>query len=126
MLSLLAYRTNIDFTLMGTMLFFAVMLQFFIGMIAMAPHSFHFIAKIHQCFGVILFVFFFVHDTQIFIGGDHIIQIEPDRYIFAATNLFVDIELLYCYLLQLINFYMFVPRFLDLKDVKTSNQTLYY
>merc|ERR1712217_103791 len=55
------------------------------------------------CFGVMLFTFYIIYDTQLMIGeyGGHKQEFSLDDYVFAALNLYLDIINLFLELLQL-------------------------
>ena len=45
---------------------------------------------------------YIVYDTQLMMGGKHKYSIDPEEYIFAALNLYLDIINLFLYILTLI------------------------
>jgi len=53
-------------------------------------------------FGVLLFSFYIVYDTQLVVGGSHAHQFSVDDYAFAALNLYLDVINLFLYILQLL------------------------
>ena len=52
--------------------------------------------------GALLFMVYIVYDTQLMMGGKHKYSIDPEEYIFAALNLYLDIINLFLYILTLI------------------------
>lgn len=57
----------------------------------------------YACLGAFVFSGYILFDTQLMLGGKHKYAIEPEEYIFAALNLYIDIVNLFLYLLQLIS-----------------------
>jgi FtsH-binding integral membrane protein len=51
--------------------------------------------------GALIFSLYIVFDTQLMIGGRHKYALSPEEYIFAALNLYLDIVLLFIYILAL-------------------------
>ena len=45
---------------------------------------------------------YIVYDTQLMIGGKHKYSLDPEEYVFAALNLYLDIINLFLYLLSII------------------------
>merc|ERR1712088_1155687 len=43
-----------------------------------------------------------VFDTQMMMGGNHKYSLDPEEYVFAALNLYLDIINLFLYILQII------------------------
>lgn len=43
-----------------------------------------------------------VFDTQLLVGGGHRFSITPEEYIFAALTLYMDIVLLFLYILEIV------------------------
>ena len=55
-------------------------------------------------FGVILFSFYLIYDTQLIIGGKHRqYQFTEDMYILASLTLYLDIINIFIYLLEIMN-----------------------
>ena len=55
-------------------------------------------------FGVILFSFYLIYDTQLIIGGKHRqYQFTEDMYILGALTLYLDIINIFIYLLEIMN-----------------------
>ncbi|KAG0716984.1 Protein lifeguard 1 [Chionoecetes opilio] len=99
-LTLFAFQTKWDFTLMGGMLYtFLIMLLVF-GIMAGIFRS-DILNILYACLGALLFSFYIVFDTQIMLGGDHKLAISPEEYIFAALNLYLDVVNLFIYLLAI-------------------------
>lgn len=45
---------------------------------------------------------YLVFDTQLLVGGGHRFSITPEEYIFAALTLYMDIVLLFLYILEIV------------------------
>ena len=52
--------------------------------------------------GALVFMVYIVYDTQLMIGGKHKYSLDPEEYVFAALNLYLDIINLFLYLLSII------------------------
>ena len=52
--------------------------------------------------GALVFMIYIVYDTQLMIGGKHKYSLDPEEYVFAALNLYLDIINLFLYLLSII------------------------
>lgn len=100
-LTLFAFQTKIDFTMMGGVLFAATLILMVFGIIVMFWHG-KVITLVYASFGALLFSIYIIYDTQIMIGGKHKYAISPEEYIFAALNLYLDIVNLFLYILTII------------------------
>lgn len=110
-LTLYAFNTHIDYTVCGAVLYRGLCLGFIGGMVSMAPFS----AKpafpiIHSFYGVFLFAFFIVYDTQIMLGGTHFVRIDPSRHNFITINIYVNMQMMFYYHLHLFSFYYNAPQ----------------
>mmetsp|Transcript_21828 Transcript_21828/g.61427 ORF Transcript_21828/g.61427 Transcript_21828/m.61427 type:complete len:120 (-) Transcript_21828:287-646(-) len=100
-LTVYAFTTKRDFTMMGGSLFAALFVLIIIGFMSIWWHS-QGLNLVYAGFGALLFCVFIVYDTQIMIGGKHKkYAISPDEYVFAALNLYLDVVNLFLYLLAL-------------------------
>merc|ERR1712116_63233 len=52
--------------------------------------------------GAIIFSLYIVFDTQMMMGGNHKYSLDPEEYVFAALNLYLDIINLFLYILHII------------------------
>jgi len=52
--------------------------------------------------GAIIFSLYIIFDTQMMMGGKHKYSLDPEEYVFASLNLYLDIINLFLYLLQII------------------------
>jgi len=109
-LALTAYAcvTKSDFTGIGVYLFALLAVFLIFGLIlwlwplitgTMPPRG---IVLIYSGLGVLLFMWYIIHDTQRIVGGAHRKhQFSVDDYVFAALNLYLDIVNLFVYILQI-------------------------
>jgi protein lifeguard len=100
-LTLFAFQTKWDFTLMGGILYVAALVLFLFGIIAIIIPG-QIITLLYAAAGTLIFSVYLVYDTQLMIGGDHKYSISPEEYIFAALNLYMDIVNLFLFILMLI------------------------
>lgn len=98
-LTIFSFQTKWDFTMMGGILFVCLIVLFLFGILAI------FLGDIFRLFlaaaGALLFSVYLVYDTQLMIGGNHKMSISPEEYIFAALNIYMDIIMIFLYLLRL-------------------------
>ena len=52
--------------------------------------------------GALIFSLYIVFDTQLMMGGNHKYSLDPEEYIFAALNLYLDIINLFLYILMIV------------------------
>ncbi|XP_052894610.1 protein lifeguard 1-like [Anopheles moucheti] len=100
-LTLFAFQTKWDFTMMGGILFTAVLVLFLFGLIAMFIPG-KTIQLIYSSLGALLFSFYLVYDTQIMMGGNHKFSISPEEYVFAALCLYLDVINIFLHILSII------------------------
>ena len=106
LLTIYACNTHIDYTVCGALLYHGLCVAFVGGMAAMALFtSQHDFLVAHALYGIFLFAFFFIYDTQIMLGGEHFVRIEPMRHNYVVVNLFVDMMMMFYYHLHV--FYYF-------------------
>ncbi|GFT27383.1 protein lifeguard 1 [Nephila pilipes] len=99
-LTVFAFQTKYDFTMMGGMLFVALLIFVIFGFLTIFLYS-QVVRLIYACIGALIFSLYLVYDTQLLIGGHHKYSISPEEYIFAALNLYLDIINLFIYILQI-------------------------
>jgi len=101
-LTLFAFQTKIDFTACGGMLCALLMILFVAGIII----SFMGVSKIamigYGSAGALIFSLYIVYDTQLMMGGKHKYSLDPEEYIFASLNLYLDIINLFMYILMIV------------------------
>lgn len=100
-LTLFAFQTKWDFTVMGGVLFVAVIILMLFGIIAIFFPG-KTITIVYASLGALLFSIYLVYDTQLMMGGEHKYSISPEEYIFAALNLYLDIINIFMYILTII------------------------
>ncbi|XP_058462787.1 protein lifeguard 1 isoform X3 [Malaya genurostris] len=100
-LTLFAFQTKWDFTVMGGVLFVAVIILMLFGIIAIFFPG-KTITIVYASLGAMLFSIYLVYDTQLMMGGEHKYSISPEEYIFAALNLYLDIINIFMYILTII------------------------
>ncbi|ETN66288.1 hypothetical protein AND_001938 [Anopheles darlingi] len=100
-LTLFAFQTKWDFTMMGGILFVAVLVLMLFGIIAMFFPG-KTITIVYASAGALLFSFYLIYDTQIMLGGDHKYSISPEEYVFAALNLYLDVINIFLHILSII------------------------
>ncbi|XP_054637481.1 protein lifeguard 1 [Dunckerocampus dactyliophorus] len=102
-LSVFAMQTKWDFTMAsGSLWVFAWTLLSFALLCAILRSQFAYIA--YACLGTLLFSLYLVFDTQRIVGGKHRkYEVSPEEYVFAALSLYLDIVVLFLFLLKLIN-----------------------
>ncbi|XP_046993181.1 protein lifeguard 1-like [Schistocerca americana] len=100
-LSIFAFQTKWDFTVMGGVLFVAVIILMIFGIVAIFIPG-KVIILIYASLGALIFSVYLVYDTQLMIGGKHKYSISPEEYIFAALNLYLDIINIFLYILTII------------------------
>ena len=100
-LTVYAITTKSDFTVCGPLLF---VLGFLFAMVSILGFFMGFRNNLFfACFGVFLFSFYLIYDTQIIVGGKHRkYQLEEDQYILGALILYLDIINLFLYILEIL------------------------
>lgn len=99
-LTLFAFQTKWDFTVMGGLLLVLVTSLIMFGIFA-AIFNDRILQMVYAWLGALLFSFYLVFDTQLILGGKHRITISPEEYVFAALNLYLDIINLFLYILAI-------------------------
>jgi protein lifeguard len=87
-LTLFAFQTKWDFTMMGGILFVAVVILFLFGLVAMFFPG-KTIQLIYGSLGALIFSFYLIYDTQMIMGGKHKYSISPEEHIFAALSIYL-------------------------------------
>jgi Integral membrane protein, interacts with FtsH len=100
-LTLFAFQTKWDFTVMGGALFVALIILVIFGIVACFIPG-RVITLVYASCGALLFSLYLVYDTQLMMGGKHKYSISPEEYIFAALNLYLDIVNIFLYILAII------------------------
>lgn len=100
-LTLFAFQTKWDFTVMGGFLL-VVMVVFLLFGLLMFFFQTHVMRLIYCSLGVLIFSLYLLYDTQLMMGGNHQYALSPDEYVFAALNLYIDIVQIFMYILGLL------------------------
>lgn len=99
-LSIYAYKTKDDFTLLGGTLF-ASLILLIIGSIINIFLRIKLLNFLITILSIILFSIYIIHDTQLIIGNKEY-KFSEDDYIIAVLNLYVDIITLFIEILSLL------------------------
>jgi len=98
----------VDFTMCGGAiaalsftLLFAVLIGIFVSMACRTKDCFNIVGLVIASIAVLVFSVYIVYDIQLVMGGKRM-EIGPDDYVFAALNLYVDIIMLFLYVLQIV------------------------
>lgn len=100
-LTIFAFQTKIDFTVMGGFLTVAVIVLLVASIVAIFFPG-KLMTLIIASAGAIIFSLYLIYDTQMMVGGDHKYSISPEEYIFAALTIYVDIINIFMYILAII------------------------
>lgn len=100
-LTLFAFQTKYDFTMMGGVLLVAVIILMVFGIVAIFVHN-KIVQLVYASLGALIFSIYLVYDTQLMMGGKHKYSISPEEYVFAALNLYLDIINIFMYILAII------------------------
>jgi FtsH-binding integral membrane protein len=52
--------------------------------------------------GALVFSLYIVYDTQLMMGGNRKYALDPEEYIFAALNIYLDVINLFMYILMIV------------------------
>uniref|UniRef100_A0A8D9B4D2 Protein lifeguard 2 n=1 Tax=Cacopsylla melanoneura TaxID=428564 RepID=A0A8D9B4D2_9HEMI len=77
-LTIFAFQTKVDFTMMGGVLFVCVIVLFVFGIVAMFFPG-RIITLIYGACGAVLFSIYLIYDTQLMMGGNHRYSISPEE-----------------------------------------------
>merc|ERR1712018_164259 len=100
-LTLFALQTKIDFTAMRGIMFIAVLCLIMFGFFALIFRS-NVVNIIYASIGAFIFGVYIIMGTQLMMGGKHQYALDPEEYIFASLNLYLDIINLFMYILSII------------------------
>lgn len=100
-LTLYALTTKTDFTFMGGMLFVGCTVMLLIGIFMMFTSN-PFLHVLFSGFGVLLYGVYLIYDTQLLMGNKKH-ELELDDYILGALFIYLDIILIFLYLLDILN-----------------------
>ncbi|XP_040584491.1 protein lifeguard 2 [Mesocricetus auratus] len=100
-LTLFALQTKWDFTLLNGVLFVLLIVLMIYGIIALVIRS-YWVHLVYAALGTLIFSLYLVMDIQMMVGGRYHYEVDPEEYIFAALNIYVDIINLFIFILDLI------------------------
>ena len=100
-LTIFALQTKIDFTMCNGILF-ALLLCLMIFGIFCAIFPSDIMNVVYASLGAVIFSCYIVVDTQLMMGGKHQYSIDPEEYVFATLNLYLDIINLFLMILSLV------------------------
>ncbi|XP_024936950.1 protein lifeguard 1 isoform X2 [Cephus cinctus] len=100
-LTIFAFQTKWDFTVLHGALFVAVIILLMFGILTIFIHG-KIMTLVYASLGALIFSIYLVYDTQMMLGGKHKYSISPEEYIFAALNLYLDIVNIFLYILTII------------------------
>ncbi|XP_068618319.1 protein lifeguard 1 [Battus philenor] len=101
-LTIFAFQTKWDFTVLGGALVAATMVLLLFGLISIFLPRSNIMTLVYASAGAIIFSLYLVYDTQLMMGGKHKYSISPEEYIFAALNLYLDIVNIFLFILTII------------------------
>lgn len=99
-LTLYAWTTKTDFTVMGSMIFVLSCIMLLFGIFVLFTQN-RVINIIYSCLGVFAFSIYLVYDTQLIVGN-HQNKLEIDDYILGSIMLYLDIINLFLHILNLL------------------------
>ncbi|XP_024432942.2 protein lifeguard 1-like [Desmodus rotundus] len=101
-LTLFALQTKWDFTLLNGTLFVLLLVLIIYGILLLFIQS-YWLHLLYAGLGTVLFSLYLVMDVQLMVGGHHHhYNLNPEEYVFAALNIYLDIINLFLFILQLI------------------------
>ena len=100
-ITLFSFQTKYDFTMMGGMLFVALIILILFGFLTIFLHN-KIVELVYASLGALIFSMYLVYDTQIMMGGGKQYALSPEEYIFAALNLYLDIINLFLFILRIV------------------------
>lgn len=100
-LTIFAFQTKWDFTMLGGVLFVGLMLLMLFGIIGIFFPG-KMLSLVYSACGAVLFSIYLIYDTQMMMGGKHKYSISPEEYIFGALTLYLDIINIFIHILSII------------------------
>jgi len=100
-LTIFAFQTKIDFTMCNGILFALLLCLMIFGIFCGIFRS-DIMNVVYASLGAVIFSIYIVVDTQMMMGGKHQYSIDPEEYIFATLNLYLDIINLFMMILSLV------------------------
>ena len=93
--------SRIDFTAMGGILLVGFLILLIISIVAIFVRN-KILSIVYASIGAFLFSCYIIFDTQLMMGGKHKYALDPEEYIFAALNLYLDVINLFMFILNII------------------------
>jgi hypothetical protein len=101
-LTIFALQTKIDFTAMGGALLVALLCLMMLGLFAAIFRGNNILNLVYASLGAFIFGMYIIFDTQMMMGGKHKYSLDPEEYIFASLNLYLDIINLFLFILRIV------------------------
>ncbi|KAI2654848.1 Protein lifeguard 1 [Labeo rohita] len=92
-------QTKYDFTSCYGVLFVCFIVLLFFGFLCIFMYN-RILDLIYSTFGALLFTCFLAVDTQLLLGNKNL-SLNPEEYVFAALNLYLDIIHIFLYILRI-------------------------
>lgn len=100
-LSIYAWQTKYDFTMMGGVLLMSLVVFLIFGLFTIFL-PLRGLLLVYSSFGVVLFGVYMIYDTQLMMGGQYKYSVNPEEYVFAVMNLYLDIINIFLHILSLV------------------------
>ena len=100
-LTIFALQTKLDFTMLNGLLFVLLLCLLIFGIFC-AIFQDEILNVVYASIGAVIFSCYIVVDTQLMMGGKHKYSLDPEEYIFASLNLYLDIINLFLMILRLV------------------------
>jgi len=101
-LTIFAFQTKWDFTMMRGILVCVLFVFIIFGFIMIFVPQSKYLQMVYGGIGALIFSVYLVYDTQMMMGGEHKFSISPEEYIFAALALYLDIINIFMYVLKFV------------------------
>jgi len=101
-LTLFAFQTKIDFTACGGMLCALLMALMIAGLFMAFMPTTKYTMIGYGVAGALVFSLYIIYDTQLMMGGSHKYSLDPEEYVFASLNLYLDVINLFLYILMIV------------------------
>jgi len=101
-LTVFAFQTKWDFTMMGGILVCILFGLMIFGIVMIFVPYNKYLQMVYGGAGALIFSLYLVYDTQMMMGGDHKYSISPEEYVFAALALYLDVINIFLFVLRLV------------------------
>nr|XP_056713943.1 protein lifeguard 1-like [Euleptes europaea] len=102
-LSVFALQTKLDLTITSGVLLVTLFVFLIFGILSATLQT-KVMTLLYAAFGTLLFAIYLVVDTQLMMGRTRHFQLDPEDYIFAVLNVYIDIIHMGVFILQFIGF----------------------